>query len=189
MPSDLVGWAGFEPATSASRTGLQPFHQVLCGLQRTRWRLLEPISRVLWRKDGGKPWLGRRQWPVHDCRPGRHRHPLRSHARHRRLRSPRPPCRASMWGYFQRLRNVGQTAIGNKLTPGLTGEALMKVCEGGRRRAGACHGPGGLHRQVMPAEQCRTTGRGSADLARSGSVTELHLGGGCAASWWRSARS
>jgi hypothetical protein len=36
---------------------------------------------------------------------------------------------------FQGLRNVGQTAIGNELTPGLTGEALMKVCEGGGRRA------------------------------------------------------
>jgi hypothetical protein len=28
MPSDLVGWAGFQPATSASRTGLRPCYQV-----------------------------------------------------------------------------------------------------------------------------------------------------------------
>jgi hypothetical protein len=134
--SDLVGWAGFEPATSASRTGLRPSHQVRCGLQRTRWRAPVPISRRLCRKGGGKRWLGGQLWQAHDCRPGRHRHPLRSHARHRRLRSPRPACRASMWGEdFQGLRNVGQTAIGNELTPGLTGEALMKVCEGGGRRA------------------------------------------------------
>jgi hypothetical protein len=44
-----------------------------CALQRIGWRLLAPISRRLWRKDGGKPWLGGRHWQVHDCRPGRHR--------------------------------------------------------------------------------------------------------------------
>jgi hypothetical protein len=45
-----VGWAGFEPATSASRTGLQPCYQVLCDLESTGWRALEPISHLLWRK-------------------------------------------------------------------------------------------------------------------------------------------
>jgi hypothetical protein len=55
MPSDLVGWAGFEPATSASRTGLQSREQVVYGLRSTGWRCLEPILRLVWRKDGGSP--------------------------------------------------------------------------------------------------------------------------------------
>jgi hypothetical protein len=50
MPSDLVGWAGFEPATSASRTGQRPCYQVLCGIQSTGWRSLVPILRLQWRK-------------------------------------------------------------------------------------------------------------------------------------------
>jgi hypothetical protein len=55
IASDLVGWAGFEPATSASRTGLQPCEQVVYGLRSTGWRCLEPILRLVWRKDGGSP--------------------------------------------------------------------------------------------------------------------------------------
>ena len=54
VPYDLVGWAGFEPATSASRTGLQPCHQVILAPQGTVWRVLEPISLVVGRQDGGK---------------------------------------------------------------------------------------------------------------------------------------
>jgi hypothetical protein len=50
------------PATfnrrSASRTGLQPCYQVLCGLQGTGWHGLEPISRVVRRQDGGKRGSG-----------------------------------------------------------------------------------------------------------------------------------
>jgi hypothetical protein len=58
MRSDLVGWAGFEPATSASRTGLQPCEQVVCSLRSTGWRLLESMSRPLWRKAlAGTPTL------------------------------------------------------------------------------------------------------------------------------------
>jgi hypothetical protein len=53
MPSDLVGWAGFEPATSASRTGLRPCYQAPCAQERFEWCLSEPISRLQWRKDRG----------------------------------------------------------------------------------------------------------------------------------------
>jgi hypothetical protein len=48
-------WVGREirVPTSASRTGRQPCHQVLCGLQSTNWPPVDPISRLLRRKDGG----------------------------------------------------------------------------------------------------------------------------------------
>jgi hypothetical protein len=59
MPSDLVGWAGFEPATSASRTDQRPCYQVFCcGVQGTGWCALAPISRLLWRKR----WRQRAGW-------------------------------------------------------------------------------------------------------------------------------
>jgi hypothetical protein len=51
----MSGWAGFEPATYASRTDLPPRYQVLSSLNRTSWRVLEPISRLQWRKNGGSP--------------------------------------------------------------------------------------------------------------------------------------
>jgi hypothetical protein len=53
MHSVLVGWAGFEPATSASRTGLRHCYQAILARWGTLWRGSEPISLVVRRQVGG----------------------------------------------------------------------------------------------------------------------------------------
>jgi hypothetical protein len=66
LSRENVGWAGFEPATSASRTDLQPCsrcfvaYRALCGA-------LTPISRCVGRKNGGSragPGRAAERWRV-----------------------------------------------------------------------------------------------------------------------------